>query len=179
MLIDLLRARRSIRRFTPQAVEDEKIDTLLRAALLSPSSKATSPWYFVVVRDAQRIAQLAKAKPHGATFLQNAPLAIAVCADPDKSDVWVEDCSIATLLLHLQAVELGLGSCWVQLRLRPHSEGQNASEYVAQLLALPENMQVLALVGIGYPAESKKGHEDADLLFSQVSQERFGQPWHS
>lgn len=181
MLLDLLRKRRSIRRFTAQAVEEEKIELLLEAALLSPSSKGNTPWHFVVVRDKDCIAKLAQAKPHGATFLQNAPLVIAVCGDSSQSDVWVEDCSIATLLLHLQATDLGLGSCWVQLRLRQHGNdgGQSAPQYTAELLGLPEHIKPLALVGIGYPAETKKARTKEDLLFAQVSTERLGQPWRS
>ena len=99
MLLDLLRKRRSIRKFTGQAVEEEKIELLLEAALLSPSSKGNTPWHFVVVCDQDCISKLALAKPHGASFLKNAPLVIAVCGDSNQSDVWVEDCSIATLLL--------------------------------------------------------------------------------
>lgn len=179
MLIDLLRTRRSIRQFTAQAVEEEKITSLLEAALLSPSSKSSTPWQFIVVRDRECIAALAKAKPHGATFLKNAPLAIAVCGDTRASDVWVEDCAIATLLLQLQATELGLGSCWVQLRMRSHDEALSAAAYAARLLELPEHIQPLAVVGIGYPAESKKARGPEDLLFDRASAERFGRPWQA
>ena len=177
MLLDLLRKRRSIRKFTGQAVEEEKIELLLEAALLSPSSKGNTPWHFVVVCDQDCISKLALAKPHGASFLKNAPLVIAVCGDSNQSDVWVEDCSIATLLLHLQATDLGLGSCWVQLRLRAHDDNQSAAVYTAELLGLPAHIQPLALVGIGYPAESKKARSKEDLLFAQVSSERLGQAW--
>ena len=179
MLLALLQTRRSIRQFTAQAVEEKKITRLLQAALLSPSSKGNTPWHFVVVRDADCIAKLATAKPHGATFLKNAPLAIVVCGDTRQSDVWVEDCSIATLLLHLQATDLGLGSCWVQLRLRAHDDNQSAAVYTAELLGLPAHIQPLALVGIGYPAETKKVRTKEDLRFAQISSERLGQVWPS
>ena len=179
MLLDLLRKRRSIRKFTGQAVEEEKIELLLEAALLSPSSKGNTPWHFVVVRDQDCISKLALAKPHGASFLKNAPLVIAVCGDSNQSDVWVEDCSIATLLLHLQATDLGLGSCWVQLRLRAHDDNQSAAVYTAELLGLPAHIQPLALVGIGYPAETKKVRSKEDLRFAQISSERLGQVWPS
>ena len=179
MLLDLLRKRRSIRKFTGQAVEEEKIELLLEAALLSPSSKGNTPWHFVVVRDQDCISKLALAKPHGASSLKNAPLVIAVCGDSNRSDVWVEDCSIATLLLHLQATDLGLGSCWVQLRLRAHDDNQSAAVYTAELLGLPAHIQPLALVGIGYPAETKKVRTKEDLRFAQISSERLGQVWPS
>ena len=150
MLIDLLRKRRSVRRFDGRPVEEEKIETLIEAVLRSPSSRGLHPWEFVVVRDREMLSRLAQAKPHGASFIKNAPLAIAVCADPAKCDVWVEDCSIAAILLHLAATDLGLGSCWVQIRLREHGDGRMAQEYVADLLGLPQGMEVeTAQVGTG------------------------------
>lgn len=173
MLIDLLRARRSIRRFTDQPIEPEKIDLLVEAALRSPSSKGNNPWEFIVVTDPAMLKQLAVAKAHGATFLQGAPLAIVVCADPAQSDVWVEDASIATTLIHLQATDLGLGSCWVQIRLRQLEDGTSSQAYLADLLGLPEHMMVLAIVGIGYPVDTKSGHPHASLCFNQVSYGRF------
>nr|WP_321465317.1 nitroreductase family protein [uncultured Desulfobulbus sp.] len=175
MLIDLLRSRRSLRRFNEQPVEQEKLDLLLEAALRSPSSKGNNPWEFVVVTDKARIKDLSVSKAHGATFLAGAPLVIVVCADPAKSDVWVEDAAIATTLIHLEATDLGLGSCWVQLRLRSRDDGTSSQEYMSHLLGLPEGLMVLAMVGIGYPTETKKGHGDASLCRNQVSYEQFGQ----
>jgi nitroreductase len=175
MLIDLLRARRSIRRFTSQPVEQEKLDLLLEAALRSPSSKGNNPWEFIVVTGRERLEQLAVAKAHGAGLLGGAPLAIAVCADPAKSDVWVEDAAIAATLIHLEAADLGLGSCWVQIRLRQREDQTSSQAYLSELLGLPEGLMVLAIVGIGYPADTKSGHPHASLRFDQVSFERFGQ----
>jgi len=175
MLIDVLRGRRSLRRFTEQPVEQEKLDLLLEAALRSPSSKGNNPWEFVVVTDKETIKALSVAKAHGATFLAGAPLVIVVCADPSKSDVWVEDAAIATTLIHLEATDLGLGSCWVQLRLREREDGISSQEYMSKLLALPEGMMVLAMVGIGYPTDTKKGHPDSSLCRNQISYGQFGQ----
>ncbi len=174
MLIDLLRKRRSVRRFAARPVEEEKIDILIEAMLRSPSSRSLNPWDFVVVRDKGMLARLARAKPHGASFIKNAPLAIVVAADPAKCDVWVEDCSIAAILLHLAATDLGLGSCWVQIRLREHGDGRMAQEYVADLLGLPEGMMVEAIVAIGFPAEQLPGHPRTSLLDERVSFERYG-----
>ncbi len=174
MLIDLLRARRSIRHFTQQPVEQEKLDLLLEAALRSPSSKGNTPWEFIVVRDQERLEQLSVAKAHGAGLLQGANLAIVVCADPNKSDVWIEDAAIAATLIHLQASDLGLGSCWVQMRLRQRDDGSSSQDYVADLLGLPEGMMVLAIVGIGYATDRKAGHPADSLCHARVSFERFG-----
>ncbi len=179
MLLDLLRTRRSVRRYTEQPVETEKINQILEAARLAPSSKSKWPWQLVVVRERERLDQLATAKPHGAAFLKHAPLAIVVCGDTAASDAWVEDCSIAAFLLHLEATDLGLASCWVQLRLREHDEQQSAPEYVARILHLPPHLQPLAMVAIGHPGESKAAHDPTELRKDRISSERLGEPWRS
>ena len=119
--------------------------------------------------DPQVIEKLSQSKPHGASFLKNAPLAIVVCADSTKSDVWVEDCSIATLILHLEATDLGLGSCWVQIRKREHTEGVSSEKYVQKLLGLRDGMAVEAIVAIGYGREEKDGRPGSSLLYERVS----------
>jgi nitroreductase len=168
MFIDLLRQRRSIRRFQTRPVEKEKIEILVEAALRAPSSRGFNPWEFFVVTDSKIIDKLSSAKPHGASFLKNAPLAVVVCADTSKSDVWIEDAAIASLILHLTASDLGLGSCWIQIRLREHDAHQSAQEYIAGMLDLKEGLAVLSMVAIGYPMEEKSGHSKASLPLDKV-----------
>ena len=176
MLIELLRHRRSIRRFQDQPVEPEKLNLLLEAALRAPSSKGNNPWEFIVVTDQEALKKLSVAKAHGATLLGGAPLAIMVCADPAKSDVWVEDAAIAATLIHLEATDLGLGSCWVQIRLRQREDNTSSQAYLADLMGLPDGMMVLAIIGIGYPMEQKSGHPQSSLCCgNQVSYGRYGQ----
>lgn len=175
MFIELLRKRRSIRQFEDKPVSPEHCDILIEAALRSPSSRGINPWQFVVVKDKIRIEQLSQAKSHGAAFLKNAPLAIAVCADTSKTDVWIEDASIAAIIIHLAATDLGLGSCWAQMRLRSHDDGSPASDYISKILDLPEHIQVQAVIGIGHPANEIKGHDAKTLLHDQVSYEQFRQ----
>ncbi len=175
MILSLLQKRRSIRRFEARSVEEEKVDVLIEALLRSPSSKGRNPWEFVVVTDPETLAGLAAAKPRGGDFLNNAPLAIAICADPEKCDVWIEDCSVAAIILQLTAEDLGLGSCWSQIRLRQHADGGPASDYLCDLLDLPEGYQVEAVIGIGYPAEAKHPHSKSSLQYEKVHADRFGQ----
>ena len=174
MFIDLLRKRRSVRQFQDKIVEQDKINLLVESMLRAPSSRSLYPWEFVVVQDKETITALSQAKPHGAAFMKNAPLAIAVCAYPEKCDVWVEDCSIASMLLHLAATDLGLGSCWIQIRLREHDDKKSAESYVAETLGLKEGMVVEAIIAIGYPAKKSVGHPDSSLLRDQVSFEQYG-----
>jgi nitroreductase len=169
MLIDLLRSRRSIRAFSDRPVEQEKLDLLIEAMLRAPVQPGKPPWEFVVVSDRKTIAQLSLAKAHGSAFIEGAALVVVVCAHPQISDVWVEYASIATLLLHLEAHDLGLGSCWVQVRLREHDGRQSAGEYITELLGLDPATAVEAMVAVGYPAEAKSGHPTSALPYDKVS----------
>ncbi|MEZ5125243.1 MAG: nitroreductase family protein [Thermoleophilia bacterium] len=169
MFIDLLRSRRSIRQFTDRAVEPEKIDLLVEAALRSPSSRGKNQWHFVVVTDPDKLAELATAKPSGSSLIGGAPLAIVVAGRPQDTDVWVEDTSIASLIIHLEAHDLGLGSCWVQLRLREHDETRSASEFVADVVGLGDEYLPEAIIAIGYPAAHKPGHPHTALMPDKVT----------
>lgn len=175
-MLDLLQRRRSIRQFEDRPVDEAKLAALLEAALRAPSSRGRNPWEFVVVRDAAIRAQLAQAKAHGAGFLAGAPVAIAVCADPEVCDVWIEDCAIAAITLQYAAEPLGLGSCWAQLRLRQHSSGEDAEAVAGRILGLPERFRVPCIIGLGYPAQSLPGHPRRALPWEKLHAGRFGQP---
>ena len=125
-MIELLRRRRSIRKFTPEKIAPETIDIIIEAALRAPSSRGINPWEFVLVDDPKILDSLSTSKQHGSEFLENAPLAIVVCADSTKADVWVEDCSIAAIIIQLTALSLDLGSCWAQIRKREHNNNKSA-----------------------------------------------------
>lgn len=155
-MIELLRSRRSIRKFTSEKIAPEAIEVLVEAALRAPSSRGINPWEFILVDDPVLLKQLSEAKQHGAEFLSNAPLAIVVCADNRKSDVWVEDCSIAAIVIQLTALSLGLGSCWAQIRNREYDPDKSAGKYVQDLLGLPEEIKVECILGLGHPAEKKR-----------------------
>lgn len=147
----LIQERQSIRKYTRQPIEAGKIDKLKNALLLAPSSKASYPCSFFLIKDRVLISKLAECKPHGAKFLNEASLVVAVCADPSISDVWVEDASIATTFVMLVTVNLGLGGCWVQVRNRNYNDQTTSSDYIKELLNIDQNFEVLALYGIGYP----------------------------
>ena len=173
MFLSLLEKRRSIRKYLEKTIEPEKVDKLIEAALRSFSGKGGQPWEFVIVDDRDMLLKLSTAKPGGATFLKNATLGIVVCAD-QSSDTCVEDASIASAIIHLSATDLGLGSCWIQIRNRNHSDGRPAQEYIAELLGIPSNLMVLSVVAMGYPDESKDPHAKAALRFDKIHKGRFG-----
>jgi nitroreductase len=177
MFISLLRKRRSIRRFSQVQIETEKLDTLVEAMLRAPSSRGFDPWEFIVVTDRTVLKKLAKAKEHGSAFLDNAACAIVVCADPKRSDVWIEDASIAAIFVHLAAASLGLGSCWIQIRERSHSATKSAESYVLETLAIPQTLRVESIVAVGYPDEQKSGHPKEKLELGKVHLNGYGRPY--
>jgi nitroreductase len=174
MFLSLAQSRRSIRKYENKPVEPEKIDLLVEALLRAPTSRGKNSWEFVVVTDSGLLHKLSSAKPHGSAFLKDAALAIVVCANPQISDVWIEDASIASIFIHLAAASLELGSCWIQIRERKHNDTQTAEAYIAQILNLPAHIKVVSIIAIGYPDEHKSAHPKESLLYDKVSLNNYG-----
>ena len=177
MFIDLVRKRRSIRKYRSKTLEPEKIDLILEAAVRAPSSRDNKSWEFVVVQDRTLIEKLSRAKKQGSSFAADAHLVIVVCADTEKSDVWIEDAAIASTMILLAAHSLDLGGCWIQIRNRRHDESTSAESYVRDVLAIPERFSVLALMAIGYPEEGEPPHPWSELAYDQVHNNRHGSVW--
>ncbi|SHJ71877.1 Nitroreductase [Anaerobranca californiensis DSM 14826] len=172
-MLELLIKRRSIRKFKSDKIEADKLQTLIQAALLSPSSRNIRPWEFIVVENKETLYKLSKVKKHGSSFIKEAPLAIVILGDPNKSDVWIEDTSIAGIIIQLTAEKLGLGSCWVQIRNREHHLDYSAEKYIQKLLEIPEYFKITAVIAIGYPAEEKEPYDIAKLPYEKVKMETF------
>ncbi len=171
--MELVRKRHSIRRFTKEQIDPATVELLAEALLRAPSSRGNRPWEFVLVDDRDLLARLSRSKEHGSEFLKEAPLAVVVCADAAKSDVWVEDCAIAAVMVQLAAVSLGLGSCWAQIRSRRHDAKTSAEEYVRELLGLPEQLRVGEIIGIGHPGEAKRPEPAENLPYEKVKRNRY------
>jgi nitroreductase len=148
-MLDLIKKRRSIRRYTEEPVSGADIRTLLEAAMAAPSADNSQPWEFVVVqRDGLR-QQLAQTHPWS-RMCDGAPVVFVVCAHERRSSHWVEDTSAATENLLLAATGLGLGAVWVGIYPNTQYEG-----VVRKVLDIPSSLRVLCLVPVGHPAESK------------------------
>lgn len=171
-MLDILRERRSIRKYKDQKVEKEKIDNILKAGLLAPSSMNKKPVEFIVVEDKDTLSKLEDCKVKGTLALKTASLAIVVVADTERSNVWIEDASIASTLIQLEVEKLGLGSCWIQIRNRQSANG-NSEEAVRNVLSLPENYGVLTILTIGYKDEEKNPYDDSKLDFEKVHYDEF------
>lgn len=172
---DLIKNRRSMRKFTGEELTQDEVVALMKAALMSPSSKRTNCWQFVLVDDKELLKDLAHCKEAGSAFLADAALAVVVVADPLVSDVWVEDASIASLMVQLQAEDLGLGSCWVQVRERFTATGMPSNEFVHGLLDLPLQLQVLSIIAVGHKGMERKPFDEAHLQWEKIHINKYGE----
>ncbi len=170
---ELLLNRRSIRRYTSEADDAEQVNLIMEAGLECTSAKSGRRRHFIVVEDKEMLQRLGECKPNYALSVANAPLAVVVCADMTKSDAWIEDASVAAIVMQLQAVDLGLGSCWVEVRDRYREDGTPSEEYVRELLGIPENYGVVAIVSIGHKDEDRKPINPEKLQWEKVSVGRF------
>ena len=173
-MIDILRTRRSIRKYEKKTIDKPSLEIIKEALLRCPSSRGINPWTFIFVDDPDLLKQLSQAKEHGSNFLKDATLGIVICGDELKSDVWVEDCSIASIVALLAAQSLGLGSCWIQIRSRNHSKEKTAEEYVQGLLGIPKNLKVESIVSMGYPGETKRPIPLGQLDYGKIKYNRYG-----
>jgi len=144
--------RRSIRKYTSDAIKQEQIENLLQAAMYAPSANNLQPWHFIVVDERAMLDKIVAVHPYAA-MLKEAPLAIVVCADEniEKTEAyWVQDCSAATQNIMLSAYGMGLGSVWLGVHPR-----KDRVEAIKTLFDLPINIHPLSIIAIGHPNEEK------------------------
>lgn len=153
-VLNNIMTRVSVRAYQDKAVEDEKIETMLRAAMAAPTAGNKQPWRFVVIKDKNTLAAISQ-NFRTMRMAENAPMAVVVCGDmndtfPEEGiDYWVQDASAATENLLLAAHSMGLGAVWCGVT--PLSERVNI---VKEMLKLPQNIIPLNVIVVGYPAEN-------------------------
>ena len=172
--LELLKQRRSSRVFTDELIDKDTVCNLMKAVLMSPSGHRINPWEFILVEEKAMLKALSQSKEHGAGLLEGAAIAVVVLGDTTKTDVWIEDCSIATIILQLAAEEYGLGSCWVQMRLRKDADGNLAEDNVRSLLGIPAHYAVLSIVGIGHKAREAQPFDEENMQWDKVHIGSFG-----
>lgn len=149
-LLSIFQQRHSIRKYTGAPIDDAALTQIIQAGLLSASSRSIRPWEFIVV-----------------------------IANAEVSDVWIEDSSIAMANMHLMADSLGIGSCWIQGRLRTATSADSGTasitteDYVRECLHFPEGYKLEAILSLGMPAEEKTPAELSKLPFEKIHYEKF------
>lgn len=165
--------RRTIRKYSEKQISKDEVEKILEVALTSPSGKNLKPYQYIVVTDKEKLKALSKAKNGGGMPIAEAPMAIAVLGEKNTSDTWVEDCSIASILIQLKAWELGIGSCWVQMRERKDENGNLSENISREILGVPSELGVLCIISLGYPDEEKAEYAKGNMDFSKVHYEKF------
>jgi nitroreductase len=151
-MLELLRERRSIRKFQDRPLSVDQVMALEEAVLRSPTGRDSRSWDFIFVDDRLLLKKLADTRGNNSAFLAGASLGIVVLGNDVVTDTWVEDSSLAAIIAQLAAVQLGLGSCWSQVRNREHSPDRSAENYVREVLSIPDNLRVLCIIAVGHPA---------------------------
>jgi nitroreductase len=169
----LLMQRRSIRKFKEELLTPDETRMILEAGLLSPTSKNRHSWEFIAVEDKEMLIRLSHCKPQSATFIADAVLAVVVAGNPLESDAWIEDASIAAINMQLQAEELGIGSCWVQVRNRSYTDLLSSGDYINELLQIPMPLEVLCVIAFGRKEKEKSPASLDSLHWEKVHIERY------
>lgn len=165
---ELVQKRRSIRNFKDTELKPEDLKTILRAALMAPTGKSVRGWHFIVIDNKQKLTQISQCRPMGTAFIAEAPVAVVVLYDTNLSDVWIEDASIAAVTMQYQAADLGIGSCWAQVRNRCHEDGTLSDDILRELLDYPDNFKALAVIGFGYPTIERKPQDEDKIKWENV-----------
>lgn len=142
----------SVRKYEQRAVEPEKIEMMLKAAMAAPSACNQQPWEFYVVTDKELIGQLSEASPY-AKCAKEAPVVFVPCfrSEGIAPEYFNIDMSAAVENLLLEADTLGLGAVWMGI-----SPDEGRMEAVRKVLDIPANLNAFALVPCGYPAEERE-----------------------
>jgi len=170
--LDVIKNRRSIRKYKPDPVPDEDIEYVLNVARLAPSWKNQQCWRYVVVKDKEKIEKIASARPKSQNWLREAPIMIVACADPDESghregkEYYLVDIGISFEHLLLAARDRGLGTCWI---------GGFDEKTVKDAIEAPENIRIVAYTPLGYPTEEKGEITDRKPHGETIFYEKYGQ----
>jgi nitroreductase len=153
--LEVIKNRRSIRKYKQDLIPDEIITQILDAARLAPSGSNRQPWHFIVVKNPGT-----KKKLGLHPWAEEAPVIIVGCVDPTEGRWYVIDGSIAFEHIVLAATNFGLGTCWMGRFLENLGE---TDERIKRVLGIPGHMRVLAVTPLGYPNEGPEPRERKTL----------------
>ena len=162
-LLDVMLKRRSVRKYRKDEIPNEKLNKILQAGLLAPTSRNRKPCSFLVVDNKEALEKLSESKESSSKFLKNANKAIVVVANSLISDTWIEDSSIALAFMHLMAAEQDIGSCWVQIHLRTAKNGESSEDYVREVLGIDDYFRIVGILALGVPFYEVKGYKIEDI----------------
>lgn len=165
---ELCQIRRSYRKYTSEPIPEEKMNAIIRCALMSPAGKRLNPWEFVVVTDREVLRQFSGCRTYGSQMFDTATAGIVIALDPTVSDTWQSDGAIAAENILLAAADQGLGACWCQVYQR-----EGAEALIKGLTGIPEAMHVLCVISLGYKNEERKPYDPEKLQYNKIHYGRY------
>lgn len=164
---ELVKRRRSLRKFSERRVEPHTVEKILEAALTAPSSRNSRSTRFLVVEDRDLIKHASYMRDYGSAFMAEAPVVVFVMGDKRATDLWLDNAAISATFVQLAAEAEGLGSCWVHVAGREHAKGHpemgDAESYLRTFLPIPEECGVECAIAMGYsPYEEPKPRPEQD-----------------
>lgn len=153
-LDEIVRKRRSIRKFKEDELSQDQINLICQAALEAPSANNKKPVELLLIQNRQDIEKIASVKVNSPNFYANVPLCILVLVDKELAGLtYMQDASIAAAYIQAQVADMGLGSCWINLLGRKHPDGREASQVLREWFAIPEKYFINCVIPVGYPNE--------------------------
>jgi nitroreductase len=171
-MLEIIRRRRSVRSYLNKDVEREKLNEVLKAAMFSPTARNLRPWEFVLITDHETKKKLSIATPY-ASFAEGAPVVLVICYDVNRGRRFKEDCSLCAENIYLEAVNQGLGTCFVQIADGTEADVGNPEDYVRKVLSIPEHFRVQCLLPMGYPEKFPAPHRDEEFEEGKIHYEKF------
>ena len=168
-ILEIMRSRRSVRRYTDEKISDDDLKKIVSGALLAPSGHSKYPCEFIVVTNRELLEKMSHCRKGVAKMLEGAAAAVVVIADKNISDTFVEDSCVAMMNMELVATSLGIGNCWIQVRNREAEDDSTSETYLRGLLNFPENFACQSILSLGYPAKPPRVRELDSLNFDKVS----------
>ena len=167
-LKNILKTRRSVRRFSPTAVSREILLDIVNQTLTAPSSRNMRTSRFIIVDDKPTLEKLSKMRDYGSEFMKDAAAAIIIAADTTKTDLWRENSAISATIMQLAVVDAGLASCWVHIggrpRLKDEPNGEQAEDYIRTFIDVPADWSLECAIALGYSDYTPKPlpeHDDS------------------
>jgi len=173
MVLAVIKQRRSYRDFLAKEVEEEKVEQILKSAMFAPSANHLRLWEFIVVKD-KKLRDLLAAAKRWSYFVNLAPIVIVVVSKKEATNrYWLEDSCIASAHIYLEAENQGLATCFVQIYGSKRDNGADAEKYVKKILNIPDNINVLCLMPIGYPKQKLAEHNDQEFEKGKIHYEYY------
>ena len=166
---EIFKKRRSVRQFTDEQVTEKQIKAILGAAMVAPSANHVNPWEFIVVKEKSSLKELSEIGMWQ-KFIEDSSVSIVIVANPNDTDKWVQDCSLAAGHIYLEVANQGLGSCWANV-LSDVNRENDREKLVKDVLQIPDEYRVLCVMAIGHPSKEVQPHGEDTYRTDKVHNE--------